>query len=627
MIPFNLNPAQIEAVNHKNGPLLIAAGAGSGKTKTLTALLATLLADGVNPGLIIAVTFTNKAAEEMKNRVLNLESGIWKPKSGTWNKNRMQNSKFRIPNLPFIGTFHSLGVRILREEARLAGRNEKFSIFDDDDSLRLVKNVVRKLDFATDKYRPAVVAAKISRIKNELSSPKEAGLDMKYAKIFECYEDELMKNNAFDFDDLIEKPVRILSMHPHILEKYRKKFQYLLVDEYQDVNMSQYQLIKLLAGEHKNIFVVGDDAQAIYGFRGSDFRNFLNFERDWPGAKIILLEQNYRSTKTIIAAASALIAKNKMQKPKTLWTENPQGRAIVVKEARDENEEAEWIVKQIESEIWNVEYGIKNNDSQIINSKFQIPSVAVLYRTNAQSRALEQALIEHDIPYEIFGGLRFHARKEVKDITAGLRYALNPRDEISRERIEKTFSRNVSGPLLKRLPGVAKTLSASELIEFFLTSTNYIAYLERNSTNPTERIENVQELMKLAGGVDLPTFLERMSLLQSGDQPQNSRFQILGSKFLVRLTTIHLAKGLEFENVFIAGCNEGLLPHQMSMGSAEEMEEERRLMYVAMTRAKKNLCISFYDLPSRFLGELPPELLEFQGTKALDDEERYISLD
>ena len=592
MLTQNLNHAQLEAASHKNGPLLIVAGAGSGKTKTLTTLLANLITGGINPSHIIAITFTNKAAGEMRNRILN--------------------------HSPFVGTFHSLGVRILKEEARLADRNKNFSIFDDDDSLRLLKTVMKKMDIATDKYNPAVIAAKISRLKNELSSPEEMELDAKSTKIFERYEDEMKKNNAFDFDDLIEKPVRIFEKHPEVLKKYRDRFKYVLVDEYQDVNTNQYRLIKLLAGEHKNIFVVGDDAQSIYKFRGSDFRNFLNFEDDWDGAKIIFLEQNYRSTKTIISAASALISKNKSQKPKNLWTENPEGESIAIKEALDENEEAEWIAKQIESGISNLEYGIKNRPGQI-------PSTVILYRTNAQSRAIEQALVERGIPYEIFGGLRFHMRKEIKDITAGLRYAINPQDAISKERIEKNFPKYKSGQLLKALPEAAKTMSASELIEFFITATDYISHIKRASTNPIERVENIRELMKLAANADLPTFLERMSLLQSGDRPSDKNF-------VVRLSTIHLAKGLEFDNVFIAGCAEGLLPHQMSFGNPEETEEERRLMYVAMTRAKKKLCVSFYNLPSRFLGELPPELTEFIPTdngpaRDLDDEERYISFD
>ena len=610
MLTQNLNHAQREAANHKNGPLLIVAGAGSGKTKTLTTLLVNLIADGVNPKSIIAITFTNKAADEMRSRVI------------------IPVSRFMLQEKPFIGTFHSLGVRILKEEACIIDRSKNFSIFDDDDSFRLLKGTMKKLDIASERYNPAIVSTKISRLKNELSSTAEFEFDVKTAKIFEHYEDALQKNNSFDFDDLIEKPVRIFEKHPEVLKKYRDRIKYVLVDEYQDVNTSQYQLVKLLAEEHKNIFVVGDDGQSIYKFRGSDFKNFLNFENDWPGAKIILLEQNYRSTKNILAAANSLISKNKSQKKKNLWTENYAGEQIVVKEATDENEEAEWITNEIlnlslrnisrrETKFIPTEYLPKGDKIQ--NHK----SIAVLYRTNAQSRAIEQALIEQGLPYEIFGGLRFHMRKEIKDITAGLRYAFNPKDAISKERIEKTFPKYIAGPLLKQLPESAKNMSASELIELFLTATNYISYIKKTSNNAVDRIENIKELMKLAANADLSTFLERMSLLQSGDKGQGTRDR----NFAVRLSTIHLAKGLEFDNVFITGCCEGLLPHQMSFGNREELEEERRLMYVAMTRAKKNLFISFYDLPSRFLGELPPELVKFEGTRPLDDEGRYISYD
>ncbi len=592
MIPSDLNQAQHEAARHEKGPLLIVAGAGSGKTKTLTALLMNLLKQRVSPENIVAITFTNKAAEEMRRRALT--------------------------NGPFIGTFHSLGVRILKKEARLVKRTENFSIFDEDDALRTVKEVLKKMDLSSERYRPAMVANKISKHKDEFTAPDTETM----RKIFEHYEETLQRYNAFDFDDLIEKPVRIFENNPKILQKYQDRFKYILIDEYQDINTSQYWLVKLLAGKHRNIFVVGDDAQSIYGFRGSDFRNFINFEKDWPGAKIVFMEQNYRSTRNIITAANALIKNNQFQKPKNLWTANPEGQPVIVAETRDENEEAEWIVSEIESGIMSRE---------LREQKGSIPSIAILYRTNAQSRALEQALLEHDIPYEIFGGLRFHARKEVKDVIAGLRYAFNPKDRLSEERIQKTFSKSRSPSLLKTLPRAAKTLSVSELLGFFIESTDYFSYLERNFKNSMERTENIRELIKLAAEADaiglrppagLQLFLEKMSLLQENDKTGHGN-----EGAAVRLSTIHLAKGLEFDAVLMAGCNEGILPHQMSLGSDEEIEEERRLMYVAMTRAKKSLRISFYDLPSRFLHELPPELIEFRGAKPLDDEERYISLD
>jgi len=599
MITPDLNPMQTEATRIKKGPLLIVAGAGSGKTKTLTSLLASLLGAGVKPDTVIAITFTNKAADEMKKRV-----------------NKVIGQKSLVKN-PFIGTFHSLGVRILKEEAKKTGRKPTFSIYDSDDSLRLLKLVLKKLNMPSDTYKPAMVARKISRIKNELMERGDIE-DKRFLKIFDAYEQALQEGNSFDFDDLIEKVVRIFYENPAILKKYQKKFQYILVDEYQDINTSQYWFIKLLADEHKNIFVVGDDAQSIYRFRGSDFRNFLNFERDWPNAKVVFLEQNYRSTKNIIGAASALIKNNAMQKFKELWTENHEGEPITIFEAENEDEEANRIVDEVQSSISSGK------------------EVAILYRTNAQSRAIEQALLERNISYEIFGGIRFHARKEVKDILAGLRYALNPQDTISKERLEKTFYKKIATSLIEELPSMGLQLSVVELIGFFLQHTNYLSYLASNYRNAEERTENVEEVIKLASEIDtlglkpptgLQIFLEKMSLLQGNDKSSGG---IGGQAQLVsrvKLMTIHLSKGLEFETVCVIGCGEGILPHRMSIGSSDEVEEERRLMYVAMTRAKKKLYISFYDIPSRFLYELPPELVEFKGTRPLDDEERYIEIE
>lgn len=565
--PEQLNASQREAVEHKNGPLLIAAGAGSGKTKTLTSRLAWLIENGASPENIIAITFTNKAANEMRERVA-------------------------MPPSTFIGTFHSLCARILKNEAKLVNRTPNYTIFDADDSLSLLKKTMKAMDLSKEKYSPLALNRKISQIKSELLQPEE--FDKITAAVFQRYEEALVKNNAFDFDDLIEKTVRVFQNHPEVLKKYRDKFRYVLVDEYQDINTAQYQLIRLLAEKHQNLSVVGDDAQAIYSFRGADFRNFLNFSKDWPNAKIVKLEQNYRSSGTIIAAASEVVKNNKFQTPKTLWTENPEGELIKVVNAGDQEEEAAFVADSIRQNA--------KSDSQF----------AILYRTNAQSRSVEQALISANIPYKIFGGLKFYERKEIKDIVAGLRLAHNPKDSVSQERLDKNFDKKTAAHLIAELPRLGKNLKILELINYFIVNANYLEYLEKNHKNYPERIENVNEFIHFASEFKtLEEFLERVSLLQSADSPTKSI--IPNSKFIipVNLMSIHLAKGLEFDTVFLIGASEGLLPHQMSYGTMDELEEERRLMYVAMTRAKKDLYISFSNTPSRFIYEIPPELTHF----------------
>ena len=576
----NLNEKQVEAVDYQNGPLLIVAGAGSGKTKTLTSRLAAILKLGVSPENIIAITFTNKAAEEMQNRIMDK-----KP--------------------PFIGTFHSLGARILKKEANFVDRSRNFSIFDSDDSLRLIKNIIKNFNLTGEERRDInhfKLRKEFSRIKGGLAEIEDE--DEIIGRFFGEYENALEKNNAFDFDDLIEKPVKIFRQHPAILEKYQNQFQHILVDEFQDTNVSQYAFIKLLSQKHKNLSVVGDDQQSIYRFRGSDFRIFLDFEKDWPKTKVVLLEQNYRSSGNIIRAASALISGNKFQKPKNLWTENPDGELLKVIEHRDEDAEAEWIAEKISG------------------SKKSNQSIAVLYRTNAQSRALETVLIERGIPYRIFGGVRFYERKEIKDIVAALRWGINPKDAVSLERLKTNLLKKPFLEIKNGIPEKIKKLSPAELIAYVLEATDYLNQLKKNYANYQERTENINELIYFAGNFgNLQEFLEAISLLQGTDIAKNNE-----TTANVHLMTIHLAKGLEFDKVFIAGCNEGLLPHQMSYSGEAEIEEERRLMYVAMTRAKKELYLNFYNLASRFLYEIPPELVEVSAEKSLDDEERYIEM-
>lgn len=967
MTHSGLNKEQEKAVMHPGGPLLMAAGAGSGKTKALTSRLKELISRGTPPHEVIAITFTNKAAGEMRERVFGTSAKT------PW------SSRFPVQGHPFIGTFHSLGAKILNQELAQTGRKSGFSIFDSDDSLSLIKKICTALDLSKDQFRPPMVASRVSSLKSELKNADELlespdKRDRIFYEIWQRYERALVENNAFDFDDLIEKPVRLFLAHPEILARYQTAITQVLVDEYQDINTAQYQLVRLLALKHKNLSVVGDDFQclppgtlistpqgnkkieflkkgdvvtaasghgevckmnisavkkfthrgplikitttdgdilrltpnhivfarlqlteevhyvylmyrknkgfriglakssrwgkegrqiglivrcnqekadkmwilkvcagraeaeyyeyyyaftygiptvvfdtngrsmkltqghvdklfslidtrkkaealmknellyfsyphwspqgtirhsasririrlaffddprksiarpwsmsrislntsneklratleaagiktragkkwsaknwrfesgsldygkleqlvdkiqnmdtdlecvrsacltdkkrlffqpaahlrptmaiavknrnrieekiiksveienyigpvydldienvhnyiannivvhnSIYAFRGADMRNFLNFHADWPDATIIKLEQNYRSTGNIISAASAVIKYNKLQTPKNLWTENPDGGQVRIVAAEDPDTEATWIANEI-------------RDLQANSYKLQAaPSIGIIYRTNAQSRAIEQALISENIPYKIFGGLKFYDRKEIKDILAGLRLAVNPQDSMSIERLRKSLGVQGSKTVLNEIPSLGERLPAAELINFFIEKSNYKELLEAKFDNPQERLENIAELTAFAASfTTLEEFLERASLLQSSDVPAGRLTDQLTNRLTepVNLMTIHIAKGLEFDYVFIAGCNEGTLPHEKSLGTAEEVEEERRLMYVAMTRARKQLYILFHAFPSRFLHEIPEELCDFVSVSGLMD--------
>ncbi|MEK7478730.1 MAG: UvrD-helicase domain-containing protein [Patescibacteria group bacterium] len=618
----HLNDKQIEAVRHGKGPLLIAAGAGSGKTKTLVSRLLHLLKSGVPPEKIIAITFTNKAASEMKKRV-------------ALSTNNESTANERINEL-FVGTFHSFGVKILKNEAPYFKRTQNFTIFDYDDSLSLIKKILKEKDLPKERYNPIGILGKISNFKSEISDVDnlnpENSFEVKIIETYREYEAVLQKSNAFDFDDLITKVVQIFNEQPEVLEKYQNQYEYILVDEYQDINTAQYQLIKLLSLKHQNIFAIGDDAQSIYKFRGSDFRNFLNFEKEWPKAKIIKLEQNYRSTSIIVSASSAIIKNNKQQKPKELWTKNTEGDLIKITAYENAEEEAWGICEKIVEQLKNTPpqknkaTNVFLDTPEIKHEPVKIGEVAILYRTNAQSRAIEQALIQSKIPYEIYGGLKFYARKEIKDLIAGLRYAYNPKDAASIDRLNKNFTKTKSKEIFENLPELTKELTLVQIISYFMKSTDYTGYLVKNFKNPSERMENVKELINFASKYDDPhKFLEEVSLMSASD----GKPKLL--KDSVKLMTVHAAKGLEFDNVFLTGCNEGFMPHEQSFYKADEIEEERRLMYVAMTRARKKLFISFYNLPSRFLGELPGDLIEFikvssYGEKQMDwdDETIYI---
>ena len=617
-MPSLLNSEQEKAISHSGGPLLMAAGAGSGKTRALTGRLKHLIEKGTPPHEIIAITFTNKAAREMRERVFGKERADQR-----WHPN------FPVRGEPFIGTFHSLGARFMKQLAQLIKRTPNFTIYDADDSLSLIKKICKQMDLEKETFKPAMIAKKISNIKSELKDLTEFfessdRRDQIFSEIYNCYERALQENNAFDFDDLIEKPVRLLTENAEIRTKYQNLFSQILVDEYQDINTTQYQLIRLLASTHHNISVVGDDAQAIYSFRGADFRNFLNFHRDWPNATIIKLEQNYRSSANIISAASALISNNKRQTVKKLWTENADGDLIRLVAVENSEEEASWVAGEIAK--------LRRNNSSI--------QVAILYRTNAQSRAIEQSLIAENLPYKIYGGLRFYDRKEIKDVLAGLRLASNPLDSASSERLLKSLGKRNGRVVVEKMISCSSEvapLPAEELINVFLQASNYDSLLEKNFNNPQERAENIAELITFATSFSsLQEFLERAALLQSNDSPNGHVVASASSPSApntranpVNLMTIHIAKGLEFDYVFVVGVNEGMLPHERSMVSEDQIEEERRLMYVAMTRARKSLYLLFYQFPSRFLNEIPNELYEFISPSGMmdklpDEDEMWI---
>lgn len=592
----------------------MAAGAGSGKTRALTGRLKALIGRGTPPHQIVAITFTNKAAREMRERVFGKANAEprWSPHFPTYGE-------------PFIGTFHSLGARIMKQEAAHFRRTPSFTIYDQDDSLSLVKLICKQMDLEKEAFKPAVVAGKISTVKSELKQISDFfessdRRDQIFSEVFARYERALQEQNAFDFDDLIEKPVRLMLDNPELRKKYQDMFSQIMVDEYQDINTSQYALVRLLAENHGNISAVGDDFQSIYQFRGADFRNFLNFTRDWPNATIIKLEQNYRSTANIITAASAVIANNKTQTPKKLWTENPDGPLVKIVAAQDPDTESTWVAAEIR-ELRATRHAPRAGETP--------QSVAVLYRTNMQSRAIEQALISENIPYKIYGGLKFYDRKEIKDVLAGLRLASNPQDAASSQRLQKSLGKRVGATVVGAMSGRGKELPAVELIQLFLTTASYNNLLEKDFNNPQERIDNITELVNFASSfASLEEFLERAALLSSSDLPSEasaklgtaiSRAAEASLDTAVNLMSIHIAKGLEFDAVFLIGCNEGVLPHERSMVSEGQIEEERRLMYVAMTRARQALYILFHSFPSRFIYEIPKNLCEFVSPSGMMD--------
>lgn len=644
-VTTGLNLMQREAVLHTEGPLLILAGAGSGKTRVLTHRIAHLVKDkNIAPWNILAITFTNKAAKEMKERIENLVGA--------------QDSQ----NM-WISTFHSMCVRILRKDIHLLGYDRWFTIYDSSDQKTLIKQIIKNLDYNEKNFPVGTVLGEISGQKNEAITPEEytkiAGDDFrlsKIAKIYTMYQKQLKENNALDFDDLLMKTYELFKTYPEVLEFYQDKFKYIHVDEYQDTNTVQYQLVKLLAGDIQNLCVVGDDDQSIYGWRGANIRNILDFERDFSGSRAIKLEQNYRSTQNILDAANAVVSNNYGRKSKKLWTENQKGNTIDIYQADTEYQEAEFIANAIIAEILKGERDYRD--------------FAVLYRTNAQSRVLEEKMVSNSIPYRLLGGTRFYERKEIKDLLAYLRVISNPQDDIALQRIINTPKRGIgqatidrivqyglsqgmdfyetarlskelsvvgNGPATKvvdfilmidRFRTLASMVSITELLEEVIDTINYYDYIKQEySEDADDRIANIGEIisktatyMKEAEEPSLGGFLEEVTLVADVDNYDENSNSVV-------LMTLHSAKGLEFPVVFIPGMEEGLFPSFMSLNDGEEgIEEERRLCYVGITRAREKLNLLYsqsrrtygrlqYSSKSRFLRELPTDLISLNGNE------------
>ena len=644
-----LNEEQARAVVTTEGPLLIQAGAGSGKTKTLTHRIAYILAENkATPFNILAVTFTNKAASEMRERVAHLLG-----------ENHASRSF-----MPFMGTFHSICVRLLRQHGEEAGIAKNFVIFDESDRLNAIKKIYKQLSIDDKSFPARTTASIISNAKNELMQPDvytgiaTGPIQQTAAKVFPLYQRLLKDNNALDFDDLIAKTVSMLEQNEHIRLRLQEQFMYVLIDEYQDTNAAQYSLVKLLTNpKTKNIAVVGDDWQSIYSWRGADFKNILNFERDYPNAAIIKLEQNYRSTKHILDAAHAIITKNMQRSDKKLWTAIEGGMPVQVLQVNGERGEAEAIIRRIQN---GVSGGRAYKD------------FAVLYRTNAQSRSLEEVFVQYGIPYKIVGGVRFYDRKEIKDILAYLRLLYQPEDRISFDRIINTPTRGIGTKSLQQfsawqqhnafsleealsqvgqcdsltpkarsgitgfydmileLREKAQDLTVSELIETVINKINYLQFVDDGTVQGESRKENVRELVSVAveyQALGIDGFLEEVSLLSDIDQTD------IDSNG-VTLMTLHSAKGLEFPVVFMTGMEETIFPHSRSLYDQSEMEEERRLCYVGMTRAKEELYMLHassrllygglqHNPPSRFLSEIGGQTVQENQYGALDAMPNY----
>lgn len=646
---YGLNPQQAEAVINTEGPMLIMAGAGSGKTKVLTCRVANLLQKGVRPYRILAITFTNKAAAEMRERVNNMSGPAAKD---VW-----------------LFTFHAFCARFLRMEIdKLPGYGGNFAIYDTADSQNLIKQILKEMNLDDKRFQPSGILSRISNAKNALQDAaafaRQAGdfYEQKVADIYSRYEQKLQLNNALDFDDLLMLSIKLLQENKEVREKYQDRFDYLLVDEYQDTNHAQYLLTKFLAAKHRNICVVGDADQSIYGWRGADIQNILDFEKDYPDAKVIKLEQNYRSTQIILDAANAVIENNTGRKPKNLWTENKSGADIIYFQAVDERDEARFVIEQLQN-------------LQCTENK-KLGDMAILYRTNTQSRIFEEMLIKSGISYNMVGGLKFYERKEIKDIIAYLRVIFNPADSLSLLRIINVPKRGIGDASLAKIQAYAAANNVSlfeavsnaaaidglssrfvsklddlagiifelmnlsgeapveDLIDRVLRDTGYLEELENERTPQAQsRIDNLHELISVAQEFaaseeenNLENFLAHVALVSDIDDTE------LGED-AITLMTLHSSKGLEFPVVFLVGMEEGLFPHARTLMDETEIEEERRLCYVGITRAKEKLFLSSTKMrtiygntvtypPSRFLQEIPARLV-----KTIKRQERFSALE
>ncbi len=619
-----LNEKQKEAVKKTEGPLLVLAGAGSGKTRVLTTRVAYMLLElGVSPSSILAITFTNKAAKEMKERIISMIGGIG----------------YQIQ----ISTFHSFGLLLIRENYEALGLDKNFTILDSDDANTVIKKICKEKGFDPKIYNPKAIKNSISSAKNELLDCKEyakyaySDFEQKVVSVYEKYEEKLRISHSLDFDDLLMLPIRLFEKYPEILKRYQERFKYILIDEYQDTNKAQYTLTKMISAKYKNICVVGDNDQSIYAFRGANYKNILNFEKDYQNPEVILLEENYRSTQTILNAANAVIQNNKERKDKNLWTRNKEGEKIKYHKAMDEKEEASYVVREV---MRLLDQGVTRND------------IAVLYRTNAQSRNLEEVFLRENIPYRVVGSFYFYKRKEIKDLICYLKLIYNVHDDVSLARVINVPKRGIGLKTIENIETNAflhqcsmydaiehgkelafkrtiekikekqKDLSLTELVDFILEETGMKAELESEKSMEADiRLENLEEFKTITkhfeereGLVSLEDFLEEISLVADIEEHKDIQD-------VITLMTIHSAKGLEFDYVFLVGMEEGIFPHSNSFSSNEDLEEERRLCYVAITRAKEQLYIvnarkrtifgqDSYNVPSRFLEEMKPDYLE-----------------
>ncbi len=624
MIIQKLNSEQEKAVNHIKGPMLVLAGAGSGKTKVLTNRIAHLIEEGISPYNILAITFTNKAAKEMKDRVYNL---IGEP------SNNIQ-----------ISTFHSLGLKIIKENYSLLGYDRNFTIIDSDDVLTIIKKILKDLNLSKELYNPRGIKNIISSAKNEMMGVDafaKVEFDQNIVETYRIYQRKLKNGNSIDFDDLLTLPIKLFKTYPNILNEYQERYKYILIDEYQDTNEAQYAFSKLLASKYRNIFVVGDNDQAIYAFRGANYKNILNFEKDYPETKTILLEENYRSTKTILNAANCVIRNNKERKDKNLWSNNNEGDKIKYKVVENEKEEASFIAESIKDLI-----------SKGINEE----EIAVLYRTNAQSRVLEEEMLKKNIKYRVVGSFYFYNRKEIKDLLCYLRLINNNKDDVSLLRIintpkrgigdktienlsKKAYEKSISlfeaissgkelefKKLIESLTNDSKTMSLTELINNILEKSGMQREYSSSKLLEDEiRLENLNEFKSITksfeeeyGTAVLNDFLDEISLVSDISEHQEGSNR-------VNLMTVHSVKGLEFNYVFLAGMEEGIFPHYNAIndGGNTAIEEERRLCYVAITRAKEKLTITSAktrmifgnttrNMPSRFIGEIDKKYLDVE---------------